>query len=67
MAAYDPADPDMQYLAIDRKKIMKEQNKAFDAKKACWVPDEEQGFVAGMLQSTKGDDVTVLLVESNQV
>ncbi|XP_067673666.1 myosin heavy chain, striated muscle-like [Haliotis asinina] len=66
MASYDPADPEMQYLAVDRKKLMKEQTKSFDAKKSCWAPDEEQGFVAAEIQSTAGDDVTVLLVDSKQ-
>ncbi|XP_071106375.1 myosin heavy chain, striated muscle-like [Haliotis cracherodii] len=66
MASYDPADPEMQYLAVDRKKLMKEQNQSFDAKKSCWAPDAEQGFVAAEIQSTTGDDVTVLLVDSKQ-
>ncbi|XP_067673669.1 myosin heavy chain, striated muscle-like [Haliotis asinina] len=66
MASYDPADPEMQYLAVDRKKLMKEQTKSFDAKKSCWAPDEEQGFIAAEIQSTAGDDVTVLLVDSKQ-
>ncbi|XP_048256831.1 myosin heavy chain, striated muscle-like [Haliotis rufescens] len=66
MASYDPADPEMQYLAVDRKKLMKEQNQSFDAKKSCWAPDAEQGFVAAEIQSTTGDDTTVLLVDSKQ-
>ncbi|XP_046579045.1 LOW QUALITY PROTEIN: myosin heavy chain, striated muscle-like [Haliotis rubra] len=66
MASYDPADPEMQYLAVDRKKLMKEQTKNFDAKKSCWAPDEEQGFVAAEIQSTAGDNITVLLVDSKQ-
>ncbi|XP_067673665.1 myosin heavy chain, striated muscle-like [Haliotis asinina] len=66
MASYDPADPEMQYLAVDRKKLMKEQNKNFDAKKSCWVHDAERGFVAAELQSTKGEECTVLIVESKQ-
>ncbi|XP_046351758.2 myosin heavy chain, striated muscle-like [Haliotis rufescens] len=66
MASYDPADPEMQYLAVDRKKLLKEQNKNFDAKKSCWAPDAEQGFIAAEIQSTAGDDVTVLIVDSKQ-
>ncbi|XP_046579044.1 myosin heavy chain, striated muscle-like [Haliotis rubra] len=66
MASYDPADPEMQYLAVDRKKLLKEQNQSFDAKKSCWAPDEEQGFISAEIQSTSGDDVTVLLIDSKQ-
>ncbi len=67
MASYDVNDPDMQYLAVDRKKMMKEQNQAFDAKKACWVPDEEQGFRAAEIQSTSGEQVTVVITETKEV
>ncbi len=68
MSSYDPTDPDMLYLAVDRKKLLKEQaGQVFDAKKACWAPDPEQGFVAAELQSTKGEEVTVIITESKQV
>lgn len=68
MSAYDPNDPDMQYLAVDRKKLMKEQaDLKFDAKKACWAPDPEEGFRSAELQSTKGEEVTVTIVGTNEV
>ena len=60
-------DPDFQYLAVDRKKLMKEQTQAFDGKKACWVPDEKEGFARAEIQSSKGEEVTVKLLESNEV
>ncbi|XP_071106405.1 myosin heavy chain, striated muscle-like isoform X1 [Haliotis cracherodii] len=59
MASYDPKDPDMLYLAVDRKKMMKEMVTPFDGKKACWVPDEKEGFRAAEIQSTKGEEITV--------
>ncbi|XP_067673651.1 myosin heavy chain, striated muscle-like [Haliotis asinina] len=67
MATYDPNDPELQYLAVDRKKLMKEQaDMKFDAKKACWAPDPEEGFRAAELQSTKGEEVTVTIVGTNE-
>jgi hypothetical protein len=35
------------------------QTQPFDAKKACWVPDHKEGFLAGEIESTNGDQVTV--------
>ena len=57
MSLYD--DPEFKYLIIDRKKLIAEQTQPFDGKKACWVP-EKDGYIKGEIQSTKGDDVTVL-------
>jgi hypothetical protein len=37
-------DPDFQYLAVDRVKLLKEQTKEFDGKKMCWIPDLENTF-----------------------
>lgn len=67
MAAFDPNDPDMKYLAVDRKALMKEQTVPFDGKKMCWVPDEKEGFLAAEIQSTKGDEITVKTIEGNEV
>ena len=67
MASYDPNDEDMKYLAVDRKKLMKEQTQTFDGKKNCWVPDEKEGFLAAEIQSTKGEEITVKLVKNNEV
>lgn len=66
MAAFDPNDPDMKYLAVDRKALMKEQTVPFDGKKMCWVPDEKEGFLAAEIQSTKGDEITVKTIEGNE-
>ena len=47
------ADPDFLYLAVDRKKLMTEQTSAFDGKKACWVPDEKEGYVRAEINPPK--------------
>jgi hypothetical protein len=60
-------DPDFKYLAVDRMKLMKEQTQAFDGKKACWVPDEKEGFARADIVSSKGDEITVKIVSSSQV
>jgi len=56
--SYDPNDPDFQYLAIDKRKLVAEAP-PFDSKKNCWVPDDKEGYAAAEIQSTKGDDVVV--------
>ena len=65
--AFDPSDPDFQYLAVDRKKLLKEQTQPFDGKKMCWVPDEKEGFVGAEIQSSKGDEITVKTIEKQEV
>jgi len=62
-----PDDPDFKYLCVDRVQLMKEQTKDFDGKKACWCPDEKEGFIAAEIQSSKGDELTVKIVETQQV
>jgi len=52
-------DPDFQYLALDRKKMLEEMP-PYDAKTSCWVTDQREGFIRANIQATKGDDVTVL-------
>lgn len=64
---FDPQDPDFQYLAVDRKKMLKEQTQPFDGKKMCWVPDEKDGFVGAEIQSSKGDEITVKTIEKQEV
>jgi myosin heavy chain 6/7 len=64
MSGYiDMNDPEviesLKYLLVTREERIKLQSQPFDAKKACWVPDPKEGYVAGEIQSTKGDDVTI--------
>ena len=61
------ADPDFKYLAVDRHKLMKKQTQAFDGKKACWIPDEKEGFIRADIVSSKGDEITVKVLSSGQV
>lgn len=58
---YDPNyGPWKDYLAIDKKQMIKEMGGAtFDGKKACFVPDEKEGFVVAEIVSSKGDEITV--------
>jgi len=62
----DPNDPDFVYLIVDRKKLMKEQTQTFDGKKACWVPDAKEGFLAAQIESTKGEEITVKIDSNNE-
>lgn len=55
----DPDPTPYLYVSLEQKRI--DQTKPYDAKKACWVPDEAEGFVQGEIQSTKGDMVNVKL------
>ena len=59
-------DEEFKYLAIDRKALLKEQL-PYDGKKACWVPDEKEGFARGEIVSSKGDEITVKILSSNEV
>lgn len=55
----DPDPTPYLYVSLEQKRI--DQTKPYDAKKACWVPDEAEGFAQGEIQSTKGDLVSVKL------
>lgn len=60
-------DQDFQYLAVDRKKLMREQTQPYDGKKACWVPCAKEGFIRAEIQSTKGEEVSVKIEKTNEV
>lgn len=66
MTSFDPNDEDFKYLAVDRKKMIKEAA-PFDAKKDCFVPDPKEGFAHAEIQSAAGDDVTVKIKHDNSV
>ncbi|XP_014245712.1 myosin heavy chain, muscle isoform X25 [Cimex lectularius] len=55
----DPDPTPYLFVSLEQKRI--DQTKPYDAKKACWVPDEGEGFVQGEIKGTKGDIVTVSL------
>ncbi|VDM65006.1 unnamed protein product [Strongylus vulgaris] len=60
-----------QYLhSIENSKeyqLFQDQSKPYDSKKNCWVPDAEDGYVAGEITSTKGDTVTIVTARGNEV
>lgn len=62
-ALYDQKDPEMvdamKYLILPPEEKIKLQAQPFDGKKACWVPDPKETYVAGEITGTKGDDVTI--------
>ncbi|GBP36662.1 Myosin heavy chain, muscle [Eumeta japonica] len=58
-AAGDPDPTPYLFVSLEQKRI--DQSKPYDGKKACWVPDEKEGFVQGEIKATKGDLVTVNL------
>jgi myosin heavy chain 6/7 len=46
-------------LALPTEERIKLQAQPFDGKKACWVPDPKESFVAAEITGTKGEEVTV--------
>lgn len=61
--AYDPNDKELQdslkYLVLPTEEKLKLRSQPFDAKKACWIPDQKEVFVAGEVVETKGDQTVV--------
>ncbi|CAG9798367.1 unnamed protein product [Chironomus riparius] len=55
----DPDPSQWLFISLEQKRI--DQSKPYDAKKACWVPDEKEGYVIGEIKSTKGDLVSVTI------
>lgn len=47
------------FVSLEQKRI--DQSKPYDSKKACWVPDEKDGFLLGEIKATKGDIVSVTI------
>ncbi|KAK6017062.1 myosin SH3-like domain protein, partial [Ostertagia ostertagi] len=54
-------DPGWQYLKRSREQQLKDQSQPYDSKKSVWVPDPEEGYVAGEIKSTKGDNAVVII------
>ena len=51
VACTDPT----KYLFISLEQKRKDQAKPYDGKKMCWIPDEKECYVFGMIQEFKGD------------
>ncbi|KAG9343691.1 hypothetical protein JZ751_013069, partial [Albula glossodonta] len=56
MAAYGPA---AIYLRKPEKERIEAQNRPFDAKTACFVPDVKELYIKGVVQSKEGGKATV--------
>ena len=55
-------DPDpLPYLAVSMETKRTDMLKPYDAKKSYWVPDDEGGFVEGMLVNDDGKKATVMI------
>lgn len=56
MAQYGPA---AVYLRKPEKERLEAQNRPFDARSACFVPDAKELYVKGIVQSREGGQVIV--------
>ncbi|CAJ0963541.1 unnamed protein product, partial [Mesorhabditis belari] len=60
-------DPGWQFLKRTREQILQDQSKPYDSKKDVWCPDPEDGYIAGQITGTKGDNVTITTAKGNEV
>ncbi|VDK63901.1 unnamed protein product [Onchocerca ochengi] len=65
MSEYE-SDPGWQFLRQHQKQIVATTTKKFDSKKNVWIPDEELGFIAAEIKSTKGDFVTLITCKGTE-
>ncbi|XP_071815059.1 uncharacterized protein [Apostichopus japonicus] len=61
------ADDPEQFLMVDKKSQLESQAQSYDGKKQCWVADEKDGFLAGEIISTKGEQVTIKTATGKQL
>jgi myosin heavy subunit len=63
----DMRDPEvmesLKYLEVTKEERIKLTAMPFDAKKACWVHHPKEGFIAGEITATKGEEVTVKMAD----
>ena len=62
-------DPDPSpWLIVSPELKIKLKAKPYDPKKSCWVPNKAtHGYDEGLIDSTEGDKVTVMLLETKEV
>jgi len=62
-------DPDPSpWLCVSEQLKIKLKSKPYDAKKSCWVPNKAtHGYDEGLIESTEGEKVTVMILENNEV
>ena len=53
------ADPGWQYVRLTREELARDQTRPFDAKKNCWVPDAEEGYLQAEITKVEGTMTTV--------
>jgi hypothetical protein len=58
----DPNPTPYFFVSVEQKRI--DQTNPYDAQKACWVPDEKEGYVLREIKATKGDLMSVNLPRS---
>lgn len=65
----DGPDPDTSpWLIVSPELKVKLKSKPYDPKKSCWVPNKAtHGYDEGLIDSTEGDKVTVMILESKEV
>ena len=65
----DGPDPDPSpWLIVSPELKVKLKAKPYDAKKSCWVPNKAtHGYDEGLIESTEGDKVTVMILENKEV
>ncbi|CAF0997372.1 unnamed protein product [Adineta steineri] len=69
--ALDPNDPEikesLKYLVLPTEEKLKLRSQPFDAKKACWIPDAKEVYIAGDIVETKGDTTIVETAKGEKV
>ncbi|KAL3097199.1 hypothetical protein niasHT_030194 [Heterodera trifolii] len=60
------SDPGWRYLRRTREQILEDQSRPYDSKKNCWIPDPEEGYLAGEIVSGKAEKVTVKVGGGNE-
>ena len=56
------------WLLVSEELKVKLKAKPYDPKKSCWVPDKAtHGYDEGLIDSTEGDKVTVILLKNKEV
>lgn len=59
----DSNDPEIQeslkYLLVTKEERIRLQAMPFDPKKNVWVADHKEGYIAAIIDSIKGEEVTV--------
>jgi myosin heavy chain 6/7 len=57
VAGEEPDPTEFLFISMEQKR--QDQSKPYDAKTACWIPHETEGFVVGAITGAKGDLITV--------